>query len=144
MTITNFAIKREQSNDAGASTELSLLKLCRATRSKTIVKLVWIAEPTQERTQNQVYLNYVERQGGRQNVNSEQSQDDEVGLRRKLSTLSSVIRNLNKNNTIMKKAYIAPSVEVIKVAVANILANSQLPDYYFGVYDSSTESDARM
>ena len=89
-------------------------------------------------------MNYVERQGGRQNVNSEQSQDDEVGLRRKLSTLSSVIRNLNKNNTIMKKAYIAPSVEVIKVAVANILANSQLPDYYFGVYDSSTESDARM
>ena len=44
----------------------------------------------------------------------------------------------------MKKAYIAPSVEVIKVAVANILANSQLPDYYFGVYDSSTDSDATM
>ena len=44
----------------------------------------------------------------------------------------------------MKKAYIAPSVEVIKVAVANILANSQVPDHYFGVYDSSTESDAIM
>lgn len=39
----------------------------------------------------------------------------------------------------MKKAYIAPSVEVIKVAVANILANSQV-----GVYDIYTESDATM
>ena len=44
----------------------------------------------------------------------------------------------------MKKAYIAPSVEVIKVAVANILANSQVPDQYFGVYDSTTDSDAIM
>jgi hypothetical protein len=40
-------------------------------------------QPTQERTQNQVYLNYVERQGGRQDVNSEQIQDRKAGLNEK-------------------------------------------------------------
>ena len=34
------ASKREQSTDAGVSAESSLLELCRATRRKTIVKLV--------------------------------------------------------------------------------------------------------
>ena len=55
----NFAIKREQR------------------------KFIYSAEPTQERTQNQVYLNYVERQGGRQDVNSEQSQDRKAELKEK-------------------------------------------------------------
>ena len=44
-------------------------------------KFIYYVEPTQERTQNQVYLNYVERQGGRQDVNSEQIQDRKAGLK---------------------------------------------------------------
>ena len=46
-------------------------------------KFIYYVEPTQERTQNQVYLNYVERQGGRQDVNSEQVQDRKAGLKGK-------------------------------------------------------------
>ena len=55
-------------------------------------KFIYYVEPTQERTQNhptqewaqnQTCLNYAERQGGRQDVNSEQSQDDIVGLKEK-------------------------------------------------------------
>ena len=63
----NFAIKREQR------------------------KFIYSAEPTQERTQDQVYLNYVERQGGRQDVNSEQSQDRKAGLKEKSTPSASLV-----------------------------------------------------
>ena len=54
-------------------------------------KFIYSAEPTQERTQNQVYLNYVERQGGRQDVNSEQSQDRKAGLKEKSTPSASLV-----------------------------------------------------
>ena len=63
----NFAIKREQR------------------------KFIYSAEPTQERTQNQTCLNYAERQGGRQNVNSEQSQDRKAGLKEKSTPSASLV-----------------------------------------------------
>ena len=44
-------------------------------------KFIYYVEPTQERTQNQTCLNYAERQGGRQDVNSEQIQDRKAGLK---------------------------------------------------------------
>ena len=55
-------------------------------------KFIYYVEPTQERTQNQTTqertqnqtcLNYAERQGGRQDVNSEQSQDRQAELKEK-------------------------------------------------------------
>ena len=75
----NFASKREQSTDAGANAESNLFELCWATRRKTIVKLVWIAEPTLEtRAEKACLLCLVRRR--KTIVHSEQSQDRKAGL----------------------------------------------------------------